>query len=471
MCGIVGFAGNLSVKHEKAFADLLIMNQLRGFDSVGVAKLGYSRIPEVEKDIVDPVNFITSAAYTKMLRGINRVLIGHNRAATQGTINVENAHPFTHDHITGVHNGTLTYRRDLEEWQRFTVDSDNLYYHIAVKGEADLWTKLFGAASLVWWDAKNETLNFLRNKERPMYLAYDKEHKVICWASEFYMLLAACSRNGIILDKSPFSTEVDIHYAFALGKGYHNGKVLEPVATKLPCYSPPVYKHIPMVTTTTFTYSGDRKRPLWLTVGQPIDVIFEDSFIIGNSRQFEGFVPMDDRVNITYAQPLNAATIIDLKERTRVYKATVSSITTIYRKGNPEWDVRVMELKPATKVDGSNKTLEDIDDERDLQELQDLAKEMKGGTTEALPSNPPDTCSTLCTYKNEKNCKMCQEGFRERKGGWTSEHGKNYYCDWCGNLHHNGDIVYVTGTRDESYCLDCFPYVIQHLTSKQSVLN
>lgn len=469
MCGIVGFAGGLGVKHERAFAELLIMNQLRGFDSVGVAKLGYSRLPEVQKDIVDPVSFINSNPYIKMLKGLNRVLIGHNRAATQGTITAENAHPFSHNHITGVHNGTLTYRRDLEEYARFPVDSDNLYYHMSVKGEADLWTKLFGAASLVWWDSKEETLNFLRNKDRPMYLAYDKEHTVVCWASEYYMLLAACSRNGIVLDKAPFATEVDMHYAFHMGKGYHNGKEMVPVTKKLPTYVPFVHTTPRLaVTTSAFTRTEGSKRPSWLTAGSLIDVIFEDQYIIGNNKKYEGFVPLDDRINVMYTQPLNTDGIIDLKHKTRVYKGVVNAITTVWRKGFPEWDVRVHGVHRSMNEDGNVKTLEDIDDERDMTELQAFLAEAKGELSDH-PSEPADSCSTLCTYKNEKNCKMCQRAFGDRKGGWTTDHMRNYHCDWCGTIHSPNEVIYVTNNRDEGYCMDCFPYVLQHLDNKYSV--
>jgi hypothetical protein len=454
MCGIVGCAGTLGIKHERVFSELLIMNQLRGFDSVGLAKVGYSRLPEVAKSVENPIDFITSAPYVKALKGMNRVLLGHNRAATIGKVVVENAHPFTHDHITGVHNGTLTYRRDLEDHANFAVDSDNLFYHLAKKGVRDLWVKLWGAAAIVWWDAKDESINFLRNKDRPLFLAYDKEHKVVMWASEFYMLQAVCFRNGIAVDKAPFPIEVDTLYSFSFGDKFFANKVLEPVTMKIAAYEVKPYKQLATGWEWMDSDSdlpSKNERPEWLAHGKVIDCMFEDTFTINNVTRFEGFSPLDDRVNVfvRYANGgVNAA--IDLRNKASLYRGTVDLIAPIYRKGNLEWDVTVRNVAPAVNADGSEKTIEDLEDEY------------------TVPFEEADIdCKTLCTFKSEKNCNRCQLSFGKNQGSWTTKRGEVKHCCWCGVEMGDSEIAYLTKDKEDLYCVDCFENVLKWLANRK----
>ena len=95
MCGIVGVAGKMEIKTDNVFTDMLIMDQLRGKDSVGVCAVAGAVEPVILKSLVDPLTFVSSIEYKKSIgQKFNRVLIGHNRAATVGNVNPENAHPF-----------------------------------------------------------------------------------------------------------------------------------------------------------------------------------------------------------------------------------------------------------------------------------------------------------------------------------------------------------------------------------------
>jgi hypothetical protein len=447
MCGIVGMAGTLGIKHERAFAELLIMNQLRGFDSVGIAKVGYNRVPEVAKSIDNPVDFVTSPDYVKCLKGTNRVLIGHNRAATMGKVVVENAHPFSHNHITGVHNGTLTYRRDLEDWQAFSVDSDNLFYHMAAKGVKDLWVKIWGAAAIVWWDSKEESVNLLRNKERPLFLAYDKEHKVVMWASEFYMLQAVCWRNSIEIDKAPFSLDVDKLYSVGFTNHTHNRK-LSVVEEKIPGYTPPVFVRQERAVMDDLPSSN--RCPDWLKRGEMIDCLFEDKYSINNTIRFEGFSPLDDRVNVAVRYLNTGMNIpIYLEKKTKLYRATVDLITTVYRKGLIEWDVTVTNVHEAVNKDGSPKTLEDWEDEW------------------IAPFKKADTdCKTLCKFKNDKNCNRCRLSFGDNQGTWTIKRGEGKHCCWCGVALGDAEPAYLTKDKEDVYCEDCFEHVLKWLANR-----
>lgn len=171
MCGIVGIIGVVGVRDEARFKHMLIVDQLRGQDSVGVFGVEYNGDVSVAKSIENPVAFLKEDTTLKLFRNNNRVLIGHNRAATQGSIKVENAHPFIFGHITGVHNGTVYNHGDIGEKNDFDVDSKAIYSSISKFGIVETWKHLFGAAALVWWDAKEHRVCILRNKERPLHYA------------------------------------------------------------------------------------------------------------------------------------------------------------------------------------------------------------------------------------------------------------------------------------------------------------
>lgn len=238
MCGIVGVAGNITVKEEKALRTMLILDQIRGEDSTGIAAVDTDGEVWVAKEVGPPHILFDSRMYTKTLARKNRVVIGHNRYATVGGVSRRTAHPFEVDHLVGVHNGTIRNKYKLLDHTQFTVDSENLYHHIARNGLRDLLNTVDGAYSLVWWDTEEEELNFLRNDERPMFIAASADKKTIFWASEMWMIQVACQRENIPLE-APFSTVIDMHYRFKIKRNCEIGK---PVIKHEKCtFQPHVY--------------------------------------------------------------------------------------------------------------------------------------------------------------------------------------------------------------------------------------
>lgn len=219
MCGIVGIAGVMATREEKAFADLLVINAIRGFDSVGILEVErYSNKASVFRDVIPAANFIKQPRFDDLVnKGFSRVLLGHNRAATRGTIIPSNAHPFTHGPIIGVHNGTIYSQHKLKDHLKFTVDSDNIFYHIEQEGAEDMWSNLHGAAALVWWDKRFQNINFLRNKERPLFYALSEDSKTLFWASEQEMLYLALNRNHISFEEPEELPENEM-YTFHIPK-------------------------------------------------------------------------------------------------------------------------------------------------------------------------------------------------------------------------------------------------------------
>lgn len=234
MCGIVGCAGSIDRDLESVFKNLLWLDTLRGKDSTGIMSVNKAmtlvstaKAVGPATDFLDPtVNNNLSFNYgpfNRVMQSQCNVLLGHNRAATRGEVTKANAHPFKHEHITGVHNGTLTNCSNLPDNKMFDVDSDNIFYSISEIGVKETLKKLEGAFALVWWNHKEKTLNFARNDQRPFHFMWTKNKRSIIWASEGEMLKFVTQRQEVGLYKengvSLFFTKPLHHYKFKIESG------------------------------------------------------------------------------------------------------------------------------------------------------------------------------------------------------------------------------------------------------------
>lgn len=228
MCGLVGIAGAVTGDHEKAFKTLLILDALRGVDSTGVAAIPRNGEAKIAKQLGNPYELVEHTSFNKAMMGMQRVLLGHNRWATVGGVSRRSAHPFHVGEIIGAHNGTLTNKYNLLDSGDFQVDSENLFHHIHKKGLRNAMDVVIGAWSLTWWDEIEENVHFLRNKERPLYYAFDNKG-LLWWASESWMLQIASSRHNFQLSQVT-QTEEDVHYVFPVNeKGEVGEVVVEPM--------------------------------------------------------------------------------------------------------------------------------------------------------------------------------------------------------------------------------------------------
>jgi len=194
-------------------------------------------------------------ATDKAFTGFQRAIIGHNRFGTTGGISKRTAHPFDFDSLVGVHNGTLTTKWKLENGNEFKVDSEALFNHMEVHGLSHLMQHMGGAWALVWWDKAEETLNFLRNKERPLWIAFTNDNDTLFWASELWMLEGVLRRNGVGY-KEPFSLGQDVHLSLAIDdKGSISGIKSNPMPST----------YVPFVATHPYVAGGYHKPALTLT--------------------------------------------------------------------------------------------------------------------------------------------------------------------------------------------------------------
>lgn len=197
MCGIVGCAGDITVKAKDAFRTLLVLDTLRGPHSTGVASIGAGGDWNLVKKKGNPWDLFDSREYNSMMGYASYALIGHNRYATKGKINNINAHPFEFKNVVGCHNGTIRGQHRLIDHQRFEVDSENIFHSIENVGLEDTLAVLEGAYALTYWDKRSEDLVLLRNSERPLFYVMTPGDKTVFWASEKWMLTVALQRCGI----------------------------------------------------------------------------------------------------------------------------------------------------------------------------------------------------------------------------------------------------------------------------------
>ena len=211
MCGITGFitlgtrAGGVSDRRTY-LKQTLMVDSLRGFHGTGVFYeelgangCGWAKAAEAGFD------FVNSKNYGDVERDMHklRFAVGHNRWATTGASDdVNNTHPFCEGDVTMVHNGTLDGDGGLMTSQihlDVDVDSHAVCHNLAIHDAVEVIEKLEGAFVLIWHDKRDDSINFVRNGERPltMFTQSTSTSDTVLFGSERKMMEWIMDRNSI----------------------------------------------------------------------------------------------------------------------------------------------------------------------------------------------------------------------------------------------------------------------------------
>lgn len=218
ICGLVGAAGDLMYKHEKFFRIALILDTVRGIDSTGAAIIKPNGQLNLAKKLGHAYELLDSQKFNTGIQGLNRVLIGHNRWATQGGVNTANAHPYEFDTLVGAHNGTLKNKWNFgQDHNRHPVDSYCLYSHLNEHGAEETIPLMEGAWALTWYSFKDKTINMIRNQERPLFIATEEKTGNLLWASEPWMVQVAADKAELKISR-PVQIDEDTLYSWAINE-------------------------------------------------------------------------------------------------------------------------------------------------------------------------------------------------------------------------------------------------------------
>lgn len=202
MVGVVSsYTSGFLASEINCFINLLYIDALRGDDATGVCLVDKYNNVTVAKEATEAADFLREEEINNLVKEAQKdgiVFLGHNRKKTVGKNRDEDAHPFViDDNTVFFHNGTLTTHKHLADTE---VDSHALGIHLA-KAKSDpkeieeLLKDVRGAFACVWYDREKKKLNFIRNKERPLYLA-QTESGTWVYASELWMIFGASLRNN-----------------------------------------------------------------------------------------------------------------------------------------------------------------------------------------------------------------------------------------------------------------------------------
>lgn len=225
MCGLVAVINKMSYGFTKEqcaiFDTLLFIDQLRGMHSTGSFLVDNTNQMQWIKEASNATDFRQTKVYHDHLNAAFKsgsALVGHNRHATKGEISDVNAHPFTvDDRITLIHNGTLY--GDHKKLADTEVDSHAIAHVIHNNGDdvEKALRELTGAYALIWHDYKNQTLNFVRNSQRPLF--WIETPTTWIWSSEPSMLNFVIERFSLKPVAPPQSLEAGNLCTFTLAKG------------------------------------------------------------------------------------------------------------------------------------------------------------------------------------------------------------------------------------------------------------
>lgn len=207
MCGILACVnqGNVTEQQKQLFTALLIADVVRGKDSTG-----YLLVSEdsayLSKKAVDAYEFYEKGHTKAIFERDWCIAIGHNRAASSGSVVDKNAHPFAlkideDRYDFGCHNGTFV--KDIAarlKTKDFEVDSLVVLNKVASLKAKGLTTKKairsvfneisnkeLGNYAILYFDSDNMRVYAFRDGGRPLYAFQTESHGLwFCSTEEIF---------------------------------------------------------------------------------------------------------------------------------------------------------------------------------------------------------------------------------------------------------------------------------------------
>lgn len=236
MCGIVGVIGKLSNgftgPESDMFRDMLFVDTLRGWDSTGVFGVNRHNNVLIHKEASHGPDFICTKEFksfqTKLVFD-GMFAVGHNRAATRGSVSDANAHPFwVDDKIILVQNGT--FRGNHHHLKNTDIDSEALAHVLSEEPDIIKALQRINAAyALMWYNTDTQTLYAIRNNERPLYIANSADGTIM-FASEYATIAWAAHKNNIAFNEKPELIPVNTLYSYKIlpnGKYEHKSEAID----------------------------------------------------------------------------------------------------------------------------------------------------------------------------------------------------------------------------------------------------
>ncbi len=196
MCGIYGIVGNAGKQKLALARALCVLNASRGDHSAGIATVGLLLTTEIFKRADHPMIFAKSKEFLRLASADYRVLIGHTRFATHGTISDANAHPFKIGGTVGIHNGVVGNCKGMAEYtgKSFPVDSQYLIYCLDKFGHLG---PAQGSLNVAYFGRKDAADLRIIRQGNPLAYAIVNHGKSYVFSSDYRHLRMALAIAGI----------------------------------------------------------------------------------------------------------------------------------------------------------------------------------------------------------------------------------------------------------------------------------
>lgn len=279
MCGLAGVISSyISPGEAEIFQNLSLMATLRGKFGGGLVVVPVSekkdftilRSDETLAHLTLGGEFYDLALSSNKKKKTPCVIMGHARFPTVGSF--EAVHPHCYAPIIGMHNGTFkkVAGRGLDKGES---DSAVFFKDVASVGIKSAIQRAEGAYALAWVNEQQQTISFLRNKDRPLFFGtYEGFEGTWWWCSEAEMLSYVLNRERssklkntkVVIKELPVDTILttklrnngNIHFKFTPCKRVETGV---PVIPFLPALPPP--QELSRKGPTEFTSSGRVSEP------------------------------------------------------------------------------------------------------------------------------------------------------------------------------------------------------------------